>query len=194
MTGAEYYGRQNQIWDDLFNRYGGQGGRLWTEPLSREIPPNKITADWAKILTTEAERHERLTEEHLKDRTSQALFAMNINRVSPASAVQYAIESLAGGGLLRYLDFLDGVRRHGVEFRQFLIETDLADTEIPHAFGVSIGTSQKPMNFEAIPKFEDEITFGGAFNIAMVDMLLLVLFLVALSAGAYLSFLRTEIG
>jgi hypothetical protein len=55
------------------------------------------------------------------------------------------------------------------------------------------GTSGKPVNFDAIPKFEERVTFSGSLNAAVVDILLLILFLIVLFAGAYLAFLRAEV-
>ena len=59
--------------------------------------------------------------------------------------------------------------------------------------GAEWGASLKPVNFDAIPKFEDRTDFSGSFNAAMLDILLLVLFLVAFFGLAYLSFLRVDV-
>ena len=101
--------------------------------------------------------------------------------------------SLAGTGFTRHVQFLEQVRRYAGEFRTFLTETDRADPESPHALGPKEGTSQKPVRFESIPKFEDRISFGGAYNAAAADILLLLLFFVVLFAGAFLSFIRVDV-
>ena len=124
---------------------------------------------------------------------AQIQLARSITRISPASSVQYAIESLAGTGFTRHVQFLKQVRRYADEFRAFLIEIDRADPESPHAIGPKEGTSQKPVRFESIPKFEDRISFSGAYNAAVTDILLLLLFFIVLFAGAFLSFLRADV-
>lgn len=96
-------------------------------------------------------------------------------------------------GFQRHSDFLDQVHRYADEFRQFLIETDRADPDSPHVPFAREGMSEKPVHFEAIPKFEDQIAISVSLNSAVVDILLLVLFLVVLFAGAYLSFLRADV-
>ena len=53
--------------------------------------------------------------------------------------------------------------------------------------------SDKPVRFEAIPKFQDRASLSSDFDAAAVDVLLLILFGVVLFAGAYLSFLRADI-
>ena len=75
----------------------------------------------------------------------------------------------------------------------FSIETDRADPESPHAIGPREGTSEKPVDFASIPKFEDRISFSGAYNAAVTDIMLLVLFFGVLFAGAFLSFLRVDV-
>ena len=161
--------------------------------LSREIPATKETLSWAEYLTEEATVNERLNEEHVNAQIAQIQLARSITRVSPASSVRYAIESLAGTGFTRHIQFLAQVRRYADEFRAFLIKTDLADPESPHAIGPKEGTSLKPVRFESIPKFADRISFSGAYNAAVTDLMLLLLFFIVLFAGAFLSFLRADV-
>ena len=106
----------------------------------------------------------------------------------------FLFEGLAGTGLPRHLDFISQTRQYAKQFRQFLIDTDRADPASPHAVGIPEGTSEKPVNFDAVPKFEDQHRFRADFNAAIMDILLLVLFLLVLFVGTLLSFLRTEIG
>ena len=120
--------------------------------------------------------------------------ARSLTRISPAAVVQYAFEGLAGTGLPRHLDFIDQTRQYVKQFRQFLIDTDRADSESPHAVGIPEGTSQKPVNFDAVPKFEDRHHFSTDLNAAIIDILLLILFLLVLFIGTFLSFLHMEIG
>ena len=53
--------------------------------------------------------------------------------------------------------------------------------------------SQKPVNPEATPKFEDTLDLSKDFNTAAMEFLLLTLFVVVLLAGAYLAFVRVEV-
>ena len=190
MTSDEFDDRIQNLYDNLNAQYDYR--RQDFRP-SREIPATEGTLFWSKYITEEAKRNERLNEEHLNAQIAQIQLARSITRMSPASSVRYAIESLAGTGFTRHVQFLEHVRRYADEFRTFLIETDRADPESPHAIGPKEGTSQKPVLFKAIPKFEDRISFSGAYTAAATDILLLVLFFVVLFAGAFLSFLRVDI-
>jgi ABC-type transport system involved in multi-copper enzyme maturation permease subunit len=198
MTRDEYLSRRLQLRYNLFAQYGGRsggrwGGPLFEEPLTREIPPTKAVSTWSQLLIKEAQAHEMLNEEHLNAQISQAKLARSITRASPAAIAQYAVESLAGTGLSRHLHFLEQVRRYASGFRQFLIQVDLADPESPHAIGVREGASEKLVNYDAIPKFEDQISFSGDLSAAITDITILFLFFAALFAGAFLSFLRVDI-
>lgn len=179
---------------DPFEKLRSEDGTGLNIPfLSREIPATKETVSWAEYLTEEATVNERVNEAHVNAQIAQIQLARSVTRVSPASSVRYAIESLAGTGFTRHVQFLVQVRRYADEFRTFLVETDRADPESPHAIGPEEGTSQKPVRFVSIPKFEDRISFSGAYNAAVTDIMLLLVFFVVLFAGAFLSFLRVDV-
>lgn len=189
-TREEFDAQRMDPWEKLRSE---NGTGLNIPMLSQEIPATKGTVSWAEYLTEEATVHEELNEEHVNAQIAQVQLARSIIRVSPASSVRYGIESLAGTGFTRHVQFLEQVRRYADEFRVFLIETDRADPESPHAIGPKEGTSQKPVSFASIPKFEDHISFSGAYTAAATDILLLLLFFVVLFAGAFLSFLRVDV-
>ena len=188
----EYHGRVWQADQALKEAYNFDE-MARTTPISRDIPATKATSQMSELMIKTGQTVQRINLAHLRAQMAQVQLSRRINRISPSATVQYAAESLAGTGLPRHLDFVDGVVRYADAFQEFLIETDAADPESPHAIGVRIGASNKPVNFEAIPKFEDRPSFSGSLNAAILDILLLVLFLVGLSAGAYLSFLRVDV-
>ena len=185
----------NARWQSLYQNLDAQYIRRRHDDKipSRERPATEGTLFWAKYIAEDAKRNESLNEEHLDAQIAQVQLARSITRISPASSVRYAIESLAGTGFTRHVQFLKQVRRYAGEFRTFLIETDRADRESPHALGPKEGTSQKPVRFESIPKFEDRISFSGVYTAAATDILLLLLFFILLFAGAFLSFIRVDI-
>ena len=181
-----------QYWDsreDLQTRYFAR----IKEPPRREIPATIATSLGAEYVNKDAALRDRLHKDYLSTELRQIQIARSLTRISPAAIVQYAFEGLAGTGLPRHLDFISQTRRYAKQFRQFLIDTDRADPESPHAVGIPEGTSQKPVNFDAVPKFEDQHRFRTDFNAAIVDVLLLILFLLVLFVSTFLSFLRTEI-
>lgn len=164
-----------------------------SEGPTRAIPATETTLLWAEYVKKEAELNEQLHQEHLTDQIDQINRARTITRISPASIVQYTIESLAGTSFSHHLNFLAAVHRYAPEFRQFLLDTDRTDPKSPHAPYVLEGASELPVHFADIPKFEDRGRVSTDLNAALMDILLLVLFFVVLSALAYLSFLRVDV-
>ena len=147
----------------------------------------------AELVNKDVEIRERLNREHLTAQLAQVQRARMVTRFSPAAIVQYALESMTGTGLNRHLQFLDGVHLHIRQFRDFVTETDRADPESLHIIGIPEGMSKKPISPQALPRFEDKITFSDTFNAAIVDMLLLVLLFGVFLSGAFLVFIRSEV-
>ena len=147
----------------------------------------------AELVNKDAEIRERLNREHLTAQIVQVQRARGITRFSPAAIVQYALESMAGTGLNRHLQFLEGVHRHIRLLRHFIVDVDRADTESLHIVGIPEGMSKKPISSRALPTYEDKITFSETFNAAMVDMLLLLLLLGVFLLGAFLVFIRSDV-
>ena len=149
--------------------------------------------DRAELVNKDVEIRERLNREHLRAQLAQVQRARMVTRFSPAAIVQYALESMAGTGLNRHLQFLEGVHLHIRQFRNFITEADRADTESLHIIGVPDGMSKKPILPQALPNFADKITFGDTFNAAIVDMLLLALLFGVFLSGAFLVFIRSDV-
>ena len=189
-TAKEFMTEARDAREDLQTRYFAR----IKEPPRRETPATIATALGAEYINKDAALRDRLHASYLSAELRQVQTARSLTRISPAAIVQYAFEALAGTGLPRHLDFISQTRQHAKQFRQFLIDTDRADPESPHAVGIPEGTSQKPVNFDAVPKFEDRHRFSADFNAAITDLLLLTLFLLVLFVSTFLSFLHKEIG
>ena len=189
-SAREFMAQARDSREDLQERYFAR----IKEPPKQETPATIATALGAEYVNKDAELRDRLHAGYLSEELRQIQTARSLTRISPAAIVQYAFEGLAGTGLPRHLDFISQTRQYAKQFRQFLIDTDRADPASPHAVGIPEGTSQKPVNFDAVPKFEDQHHFSSDFDAAIVDLLLLILFLLVLFVGTFLSFLSMEIG
>ena len=179
---AQLKGEVDELWDKYYS-------------YSDDTPEDlREKIRWGgEIVTRDAELQERLHEEQLNQQISQMNRSRTITRISPVSIFQHLLESFAGTGFERHSQFLDNVKSHAQQFRVFIADTDKADPESLHIFGVREGMSQKPVSPEAIPKFEDTLSLSRDFNTAAIDLLLLTLFVVVLLAGAYLAFVRVEV-
>ena len=192
MTSDEFRQRREELYQQVTQKYLDRG-LLDMDFAPRQIPPAEVTLLWGEYHLEESLGDERFLEEHLRAQLDQVAYARSLARLSPAAAAQYAIESLAGTGFSRHLQFLSQVKIYASEFRDFLVEVDKSDSESPHALFFRLAISWKPVPLDAIPKFKDRYSFGESLNDAIVDTLLLVLLFVVLSAALFLSFLRVDI-
>ena len=178
MTSDESWERKSQLHDKLSDKYYTQ----WDKPLSK-----------SEFVTKDAEGHERLSQEHLTQQITQVDLARAATRISPASLVQHLLESFAGTGFNRHVQFLENVKRYARQYREFVLDTDRADPDSLHIIGVREGMSRKPVSPESIPRFEDTLSLSRDFDAAAIDLLLLVMVVVVLMSGAYLAFVRVQV-
>jgi len=183
MSKDELRIRQKQINDKHLEEYR----RVFGGPNSAALQAG------SKYVTQEATEQERLVEKRLDEQIAQVQRARSITRISPTAVVQHLLESFAGTGFERHLQFLENAQRYASEYRKFVVDTDRGDPASLHLMGVQKGMSEKPVRPESIPTFEDTLSLSKDFNAASMDLLLLTLFVVVLLAGAYLAFVRVEV-
>ena len=185
--------------DEYDERYGQSDAKLrrtwqrsWYWADQSELDERTLTkiGEWH---TKTAVSEERLNAGHVTFKINQVQRARTITSISPAVLLQHLLESFAGTGLDRHQQFIENVQRYAREYREFVVDMDRGDPESLHIIGVREGMSQKPINPEAVPKFEDTLNLSRDFNTAVMELLLLMLFVVVLLAGAYLAFVRVEV-
>ena len=183
--------------DELWQRRGELYAKRWERYdayfFAERVERSKEIQFKGEHVIAEAEEQERVNEEHLAQQIDQVKFARRTTRISPIAIAQHLIESFAGTGFERHLQFLENARTHARQFREFVADTDSGDPESSHIIGIREGMSQKPVSPEAIPKFEDTLSLSQDFNAAAIDLSLLTLFLIVLLSGAYLAFVRVEV-
>ena len=185
MSFDEFWKQRNPIQENLWDKYKERR-------RSSELDNSKLRAK-SEFYTENAERDERWQEEQLKYHTSQVYRARAITSISPATLLQHLIESFAGTGFERHLQFAENVQRYTRQLREFVADTDRADPESLHILGVHEGMSKKPISPESVPRFEDTLNLSRDFNTAAMELLLLTLFVLVLLSGAYLAFVRVEV-
>ena len=189
MSSDEFQERAAQLEDELNDLLG----KYYIQ--SEDTPENVIKKIQlgGEYVTKDVAQQERLHETLLKQQIYQMSRVRAATRLSPVTIVQHLLESFAGTGFERHLQFLENVQSYVRQFRESIVDTDKADPESLHIFGIRAGMSQKPVDAEAIPKFEDTLSLSKDFNTAAVDLLLLTLFVIVLLSGAYLAFVRVEV-
>ena len=186
MTDDEFFERRKQLHNELKNEYETRLQNI------HEFSVKKIQLG-GEYVTNEAAQRERLSQEHLTQQHAQIQLARSVTRISPVAIVQHLLEVFAGTGFERHQQFVENVQHYAREYREFVSDMDRADPDSPHIIGVREGMSQKPVNPEAVPKFEDTLSLSRDFNAAAMDLLLLTLFVIVLLSGAYLAFVRVEV-
>ena len=153
MSSSEsFWKRRNQIYEELWQKYGRW---LWSSKVDQET----LTAKH-EFFTQDAEAEERLNQERLIEKIAQVQHARSITRISPATLLQHLIESFAGTGFERHLQFVENVQRYARQLREFVADTDRSDPESLHIIGVREGMTKKKILPEAVPKFEDTLSLS----------------------------------
>ena len=182
--------------DEKWERYGQMQKEIWDRydyvAWSKAVDRETLTAKRA-FFTEKAEMIEGLNQEYLTSKIAQVRQARSITRASPATLLQYLLESFAGTGFERHLQFVENVERYARQYREFLVDTDRSDPESLHIIGVREGMTEKRVLPSAVPKFEDTLNLSRDFNDSAMEMLLLALFVIVLLSGTYLAFVRVEI-
>ena len=181
--------------DEIDARYFGKGdNRLFQYGSPSDNPP-KIEAlqVWADYLTGRADVKSRFDDEHLNKQFAQIAFTQQITRLSPAAIYKYTLESLAGTGFARHQRFVQQAHRYRQQFVDFIKSEDSADKESYHVYFVKEGLSQKPVAFNSIPKFSEQLTVGIAFEGALLDLTLLVSLALLLFMATVLGFMRIDV-
>ena len=185
MSSDEKWTQYTQMREEIWDRYNYVA---W----SKEVDRKTLTAKSAFFFEN-AEMAERLNQEYLTSKIAQVQQARSITRASPATLLQYLLESFAGTGFERHLQFVENAERYARQYREFVVDMDRSDPESLHIIGVPEGMTEKKVSPSAVPKFEDTLSLSTDFNDSAMEMLLLTLFVIVLLSGAYLAFVRVEI-
>ena len=179
--------------DEIDSRHK-DGNKLYRMGSPSDTPPKiEVLRLWADYLNEHADAKSRIDDEHLNKQFAQVEFTQQITRLSPAAIYKYALESLAGTGFTRHKRFVQQARRYRQQFADFIQSEDRGDNESYHVYLVKEGLSQRPVAFNSIPKFSDELTLGITFKGAVLDMTLLVSLMLLLIMASSLAFMRSDV-
>ena len=144
---------------------------------------------WATYFRRRYETKTHITDEHVDQQLRQVKLARELTQISPIVCFQYAMEGLANTGIVSYMDFVKQVRRYRQTFIDFIKTEDRADPESLHIYPVREGLSQKPVDPNAVPRFEERISYQSV----IFPIGLLILFNVLFFTAAQLSFLKCDL-
>jgi len=182
-----------EIWDNS-ERYGKNAGNWagsgipdWVNPPARSRLYNAIT-----------DARNSINEEYISHIIAQANLGRNITKISPATLYQSASEAIIGTGVSRFRSLYDQLKRYKETLRSFIIDTDKSDPDSWHLLtpgkGHRILLSQKPVDYNAIPRFsESDALRGEALKNAVWDVGALIFLNIFLFMAVYVSFLRCDV-
>lgn len=159
--------------------------------LSEAPSPDNPSATrrWATYFTRRYETKTRIADQHVDQQLRQVKLARELTQISPIVCFQYAMEGLASTGITRYMDFVKQVRRYRQTFIDFIKTEDRNDPDSLHIYPVREGLSQKPVDPNIVPRFEERISYQSV----IFPVALLILFNVLFFAAAQLSFLKCDL-
>jgi ABC-type transport system involved in multi-copper enzyme maturation permease subunit len=122
----------------------------------------------------------------LKKKAQQNL-AVNLSRISPASALTFGSMSLARTGVDDYDQFLESIRKYRFEFEKWYNAKAFGNARATTGGRTKLSLADMPA-FSANPESLRESLFRAAPDFALMFAMIIVFF-----AGAYVSFLRYDI-
>jgi ABC-type transport system involved in multi-copper enzyme maturation permease subunit len=124
----------------------------------------------------------------------QARVLQNVMRLTPSGLFQLGTERLLGVGEAREQYFSQTIERWSDAYASFVKEQDIRDPDSPHVFYVQNYMSQKPVDLNAIPRFNfDELSLTESLKNAALDWLLLMVELVVALVLSLAAFARAPV-
>ena len=159
--------------------------------LSEAPSPDNPSATrrWATYFMRRYETKTRIADAHVDQQFQQVRLARELTQISPIVCFQYAMEGLANTGIVSYMDFVKQVRRYRQTFIDFIKTEDWNDPDSLHIYPVREGLSQKPVDPNAVPRFEERISYQSV----IFPVGLLILFNVLFFTAAQLSSLKCDL-
>jgi len=166
----------------------------------REENPSEDTPEWQEKfrsfltemqqdLTAQIdEKNAQIIDAYQSKRTGQQMLALNLSRISPASALTFAALSLGKTGIHEHERFLNSIKTYKPVFTKWVNAKLMASIDFNNP-----GQQPKPV-LDDMPQHEFvPMTLGESLSLALPDFIVMVLMIIVLFTGAFVSFLRYDI-
>ena len=137
--------------------------------LEKGLPP-EVLANWDKYRLSEAvlrlyaevDRAEQdVLDSFLRKKLAAVTEVRKANVLSPASLFEYASSSVAGTGLPHFESLWAGARRYEIDLTAFIRNENSLLEKGAYFYLNDETISNKPLDFNALPKFEDRLPPAG---------------------------------
>jgi ABC-type transport system involved in multi-copper enzyme maturation permease subunit len=142
----------------------------WAEPFQQELT-SKID-----------ERNAAIERDYQTKLRSQQKLAVNLSRISPASALMFSSMSLARTGINEYERFLSSIRSYKPIFTKWANEKLFSENQ------------QTQPKLDDMPQLEFiPEKLGDSFKRILPDLVLMIVLIILFFVGAYVSFLKYDV-
>ena len=170
----------------------------WGTDNPRPTDPAEIT-EWNEKLKVWAEEIQQRLTSMIDERNAaierdyqvkvngQQKLAVNLSRISPASALMFSTMSLAKTGISEYERFLSSIRTYKPIFTQWVNEKGMRSLNLS-------GGQQPTPELDDMPQHEFSAeTFGDSFSRILPDLVLMFLLIILFFVGAFVSFNKYDV-
>jgi len=153
---------------------------------------NEDVRNWAEDLQQSLtgkidEKNAAIERDYQVKMREQQNLAVNLSRISPASALMFGTMTLARTGIVSHERFLNSVRSYKPIFTKWVNEKMIRTADFDSAQQPRPDLSDMPQH-----TFEPE-GLGDSFKRTLPDILLMVFLILLFFIGAYVSFLRYDV-
>jgi hypothetical protein len=143
----------------------------------------KFQEDFLHEMTSKTDEYNAALERDYQTRMrSQERLAIDLSRISPASALTFSTMSLARTGLDEYNQFLESIRAYRIIYSEWMRPRML------------LSGDQGKVNIGDMPQYEYKPeALGKSFARTLPDIGLMAFLIIVFFAGAYVSFLKYDV-
>jgi len=155
----------------------------WNEELK------KWAEDFQQRLTTKIdEKNAAIERDYQTKMRGQQRLAVNLSRISPASALMFASMSLARTGINEHERFLNSVKTYKPIFTKWISQ------KMMRSLNLEEGGQQPKPELDDMPQHEFmPERFSDSFSRIMPDLVLMIFLIILFFIGAYVSFIRYDV-
>lgn len=168
------------------------------EKWLKENPPNgkdewsekyrKFAEDFQLEKTAQIDaKNAELERDYQIKRQSQQILALNLSRISPASALTFGAMSLGKTGINEHNRFLNSIKTYKPVFAQWV------NAKIFKSLDLKTFKMPKP-DISDMPQFEFKpMSLRNSFAMAIPDVVVMILMIILFFTGTYVSFLKYDV-
>ncbi len=138
--------------------------------LGKQLPPEWSHSDYStyrlderflKLIFASDKARQDVLDHYLRKKLSAVETARKINFLSPASLFEYSAPSVSGTGVAHFESFWIQVQRYEDQFLSYVRDERSVLKKGSFFYLESETISDKPLDFNAVPKFEDRLQPAG---------------------------------